>query len=96
MVNTEGGDPPLPRVTLTLPVLNAAFQVIFLVSGKEKARILEKLLSGRGEDIPASWVSPQRGRVTFLADAAASSELTGKVPPGTGTGGAPGKRSDAG
>lgn len=96
VVNTEGGDPPLPRVTLTLPVLNAAFQVIFLVSGKEKARILEKLLSGRGEDIPASWVSPQRGRVTFLADAAASSELTGKVPPGTGTGGAPGKRSDAG
>ncbi len=90
VVATEGGDPPLPRVTLTLPVLNAASQIIFLVSGREKAMVLKELLSGKGEDIPASWVFPQRGKVTVLADAAAASELAGKVPPGTRRGGGAG------
>lgn len=62
-----GGDPPVPRVTLTLPVLCAAAQVIFLVSGREKAHALAGVLSG-DLSLPASRVSPSRGKVTFLAD----------------------------
>ena len=80
VVEVEGGDPPIPRVTLTLPVLNAASQVIFLVSGKEKAAVLADVLSGRRGELPASRVLPRKGRVTFLADAAAAS-LPGAKPP---------------
>ena len=89
VVEAEGGDPPVPRVTLTLPVLNAASQVIFLVSGKEKAAVLADVLSGRRGELPASRVSPRRGKVTFIADAAAASL------PGVKSPAAPGGNGDA-
>jgi len=72
VVASEGGEPPVSRVTLTLPVLSAAAQVIFLVSGAEKARALYRVLSG-DPALPASRVSPARGKVTFLADEPAAS-----------------------
>ena len=72
VVVTTGGDPPLPRVTMTLPVLSAAAQVVFLVSGREKARALRDVLSG-DPALPASRVTPSRGKVTFLADEPAAS-----------------------
>jgi 6-phosphogluconolactonase len=72
IVAAEGGDPPVPRVTMTLPVLSAAAQVVFLVSGREKARALRDVLSG-DPSLPASRVSPSRGKVTFLADEPAAS-----------------------
>ena len=86
----EGGEPPVPRVTLTLPVLNAASHVIFLVSGKEKARVLGEVLSGKDAGLPASRVSPRRGKVIFLADADAAGGVDAKSPsaPGKGDGGA--------
>ncbi len=90
----EGGDPSLPRVTLTLPVLNAASQVIFLVSGKEKAKTLGEVLAGRDAALPATRVSPRRGRVTFLADAAAASGLDAKSRAHPGSGSA--RRKEAG
>lgn len=65
------GDPPVRRVTMTLPLINAAAQVVFLASGKEKARALRGVLSGN-PGLPASRVSPARGKVTFLADADAA------------------------
>lgn len=83
---TVGGDPPLPRVTLTLPVLCAASAVVFLVSGKRKAAVLAEVLSGKREDLPAARVSPRRGAVTFLADADAASALPGKRSPGDASG----------
>jgi len=66
-----GGEPRLPRVTLTLPVLCAAARVIFLASGREKAEALRGVLSGERR-LPASRVVPARGTVTFLADAQAA------------------------
>jgi 6-phosphogluconolactonase len=77
-----GGDPPVPRVTLTLPVLCAAAQVIFLVSGREKAHALAGVLSG-DPSLPASRVSPARGQVTFLADEPAASLAMRKGSGGT-------------
>jgi 6-phosphogluconolactonase len=67
----SGGDPPTRRVTLTLGVLNAAAQVIFLVGGGEKAAALRGVLAGDPR-LPAARVAPVRGRVTYLADAAAA------------------------
>lgn len=35
------------RISFTLPLINKAKQILFLVSGKEKERVLKKILSGR-------------------------------------------------
>jgi 6-phosphogluconolactonase len=70
-VATTGGEPSLPRVTMTLPVLSSAAQVVFLAGGAEKARALRGVLSG-DPSLPAARVSPARGKVTFLADGAAA------------------------
>lgn len=53
--------PPVPRLTLTLPVLNAARLVFFLVSGQGKTALARDILEGRGEAYPASQVRPDGG-----------------------------------
>lgn len=63
------------RVTLTLPVLNAARAVLFLVSGKSKAEMIQRILALEEPaiDLPASLVRPQNGNVTWMLDADAAS-----------------------
>ncbi len=64
------------RVTLTLPVLNAARQVLFLATGADKAAIVAAILEGvGGASYPAALVSPRQGRVTWLLDHGAAGEL---------------------
>lgn len=65
------------RVTLTPPVLNAAREVIFLVEGAGKARVVQEVLTGPHEPdrLPAQIVAPARGRVRWLVDAAAGARL---------------------
>jgi 6-phosphogluconolactonase len=57
-VDYAGARPPVPRLTLTLPVLNAARLAFFLASGADKAALAEEILSGGGEAYPASRVRP--------------------------------------
>ena len=59
------------RVTLTLPVLNAASSVLFLVGGDDKAEMLPKVL-GPGSTYPAQLVKPEAGDLLFLVDRKAS------------------------
>jgi 6-phosphogluconolactonase len=66
------GDPPVRRVTLSLPAIVAARRLVFVVSGKGKARALSAALSG-DPDIPASMVARSSGKVKFLADSDAAS-----------------------
>lgn len=70
----------LPRITLTAPVLSAARQVIFLVSGAGKRQALERLLDANepSDRTPARLVQPQR-EVLILADAEAGSGLPERV-----------------
>ncbi len=70
--------PPVERITLTLPVLNAARAILFLVSGRDKAEVLQDVLEGRParEERPAVGVRPMNGTVTWLVDQAAASRLT--------------------
>ena len=77
MATSAAGDPPVRRVTMTMSAINAAAQVVFLVGGKGKGRVLRDVLSGDPR-LPASRVSPVRGKVTFLADAAAAALALGK------------------
>jgi 6-phosphogluconolactonase len=48
-----------PRVTLTLPVINAASNVMFLASGMDKQTVVDDILSGTGT-YPAGLVSRER------------------------------------
>lgn len=75
VVATEAPAAPRDRVTLTLPMLNAARAVLFLVQGGDKAPALERVLAG-GESPeplpPAARVRPRRGELLWLADRAAT------------------------
>ena len=54
------------RVTLTLPVINAARRVMFLVTGAEKAEALARIRAG--EMLPAARVQPGDGELVWLVD----------------------------
>jgi 6-phosphogluconolactonase len=76
-VERPGLAPWVPRVTLTLPVLNAARAVLFLVCGEEKAEAVKRAFSARrSSSAPASLVRPASGRLTVMLDAAAAGQPT--------------------
>ena len=62
------------RVTLTLPVLNQAAFVLFLVAGEDKAEAA-RLVLDEGKPLPAGLVKPRDGRLVWLLDRAAASKL---------------------
>jgi 6-phosphogluconolactonase len=69
------------RMTLTLPVLDAAMRVVFLVVGSEKAQMLRAVLEEKDDPpYPAQLVQPRhRGLKMFLVDNAAAALLTTSV-----------------
>jgi 6-phosphogluconolactonase len=66
------------RITLTLPVLNSARYVAFLVSGSDKAAALREVLEGNGpaEKYPSKLVRPTDGKLIWFVDRAAASGLS--------------------
>jgi 6-phosphogluconolactonase len=69
--------PAVPRVTLALPVLNAAAAVWFLVTGENKAAAVQEALGQRvgSEPSPARRVQPAAGRLLWLLDRGAARNL---------------------
>lgn len=76
-VVTVAGE-PFSRVTLTLPVINAAACVVFLVTGTPKAGVLREILEGNPDprQLPARLVRPTAGRLLWLLDRAAAGLLS--------------------
>jgi len=65
--NSAKGTSCLYRVTLTFPVINAGRNVCFLVSGKEKAKVLQAILK-KGKRYPAALVEPKKGDLIWMLD----------------------------
>jgi 6-phosphogluconolactonase len=65
------------RLTLTIPVINAARAVTFLVAGEDKAEALKEVLEGDADPraYPAKFIRPEGGDLTWMVDRAAASAL---------------------
>jgi 6-phosphogluconolactonase len=72
-VETPGMAPLVSRVTLTFPVVNGSRQIVFLVTGEDKADAVARAFAGPPDpSAPASLVD---GEVTVLLDEAAARRL---------------------
>lgn len=72
------------RITFTLPLINNAANVIFLVSGKDKAAAVEAVFNPgtAGEDFPAKLVNPPHGRLVWMLTEDAAAPVSERVPAG--------------
>lgn len=75
-VPEAGLAPWVPRVTFTLPLLNAAREVLVLVTGAGKAPAVSRAF-GEPPDLsaPSAHVRPEPGRLVVMLDEAAAGEL---------------------
>jgi 6-phosphogluconolactonase len=73
------GEPKKDRISLTLPVLNNADQILFLVAGVSKAAVLSEILGDgkRKGGFPAGLIRPAHGNITWLIDQEAAAKLGG-------------------
>jgi 6-phosphogluconolactonase len=71
-----GLEPFVDRVTLSLPALCAAREVLFIVAGEAKADAAAKAFAGEpSEDTPASLVRAKDGKTIAILDRAAAAKL---------------------
>ena len=82
VVSVEHDQPPpplVPRLSLTLPVLNAARNLILVVSGERKAERLHQILAGEAgaSQLPVGRLKPEDGRQLWLLDRSAASLIAG-------------------
>lgn len=78
-VRDPHGSPPVPRITLTLPVINRAACILFMVSGSGKSEVVHSILEdpdSAGQRYPAARVNPE-GRVVWLIDEKTVRPLSG-------------------
>ncbi len=77
---TDAPKPPSQRITLTIPALNRARHILFMVAGADKAPALQTVLSNANtpyldpyaaRELPAQLLRPPRGDVTWVVDRAA-------------------------
>jgi 6-phosphogluconolactonase len=75
-VERPGHEPRVPRISLTLRVINAARAVVFLVAGPGKADAVARAFASPPSRLaPASLVAPSSGSLTLLSDRGAAAQL---------------------
>ena len=69
------------RITFTLPLINNAANVIFLVSGKDKTSAVQSVFDPEtaGQDFPAKLVNPPHGRLTWMLTEDAAAPISERV-----------------
>lgn len=77
--------PPPVRLTMTLPVINAARQVVFVAAGSGKAGVVADVLnpSPGGQSLPARMVKPVNGECHWFVDKDAAAGLPNLAAVGT-------------
>jgi 6-phosphogluconolactonase len=76
VMTSPGPQPENWRVTLTPVLLNAADEVVFLVTGANKAERLKQVFEERLPDpLPAQLIRPEHGTLHWIIDAAAAARL---------------------
>jgi 6-phosphogluconolactonase len=76
-VELAGWEPQVPRITMTLPCLNAARRVVFLVTGADKATAMRQAFGDPPDEAsPAAHVRPDGGELLVICDADAANDLT--------------------
>jgi 6-phosphogluconolactonase len=69
-------EPFVDRVTLSIPALNSAHEIVFAVSGSEKAEAVRQVFASQpGPQAPASLVRALNGRTTAILDRTAAAKL---------------------
>lgn len=66
------------RITLTVPAINAGREILFLVSGADKANTLQRVLEGpfQPDELPAQYIQPATQPALWLVDTVAASQLS--------------------
>jgi len=67
------------RITLTGSVINNARNVVFIVTGKNKSKVVDDILNHKQDSkkYPASFIKPLNGKLFWLLDKEAASLLKG-------------------
>lgn len=63
------------RLTLTLPVINNAAQITFLIAGQSKAAVVKKILASQDTNAPAARIKPADGKLSWFITRDAASDL---------------------
>jgi 6-phosphogluconolactonase len=72
-VPEAGMEPQVPRISLTLPAINAARHVVFLVTGESKREAVQRAFGDEPDPTsPAAHVRPVDGELTVYLDPAAA------------------------
>lgn len=65
------------RISLTAAAINSSKQIMFLVSGENKANVVNNILNGKRnpEEFPAQFIQPSNGELFWFLDKAAADKL---------------------
>ena len=69
--------PPSERISMTLPVINAAKDVVFLALGEGKAEVVQRTLEVQAlpGSLPAQLVRPESGKTRWFLDVQSAQHL---------------------
>jgi 6-phosphogluconolactonase len=71
-----GLEPFIDRVTLSLPALRSAQEIVFIVAGESKAEAAARVFASEpSPDAPASLIRAADGRIVAILDRAAAAKL---------------------
>ena len=72
-VPEAGMEPYVPRISMTIPCLNASRRIVFLVTGESKAEAVRRAFGDPPDPVsPAGRIRPREGEMTVLLDPAAA------------------------
>ena len=73
-VNPETGQ---TRITITGRVINNASTIVFIVSGNNKAQVVDEIINQKDnyKNYPASFIQPHNGELYWLLDKSAASQI---------------------